>query len=90
VGYAREFGAIDYGYNFGFEFESDLVTGNRDRTYRKNYSVLLYEEEIPKNKKQLRKVLESAILKESMSWKWINPEKVKKQTEELIKTYGNN
>jgi hypothetical protein len=85
VGYARKFWAIEYGRNFGFEFESDLVTGNEDRTYRRNYSVLLFEEDIPKNKKQLKKVLESNLLDQARSWKWINMGEVKRQIIELTK-----
>jgi len=85
VGYARKFWAINYGHAFGFEYESDLVTGDEDRTYRRNYSVLLFEEDIPKNKKQVKKVLESELLDEARSWKWINIEEVKRKIIQLTK-----
>lgn len=86
VGYARNLIQIGIaGQHFRrFNFESDLISGNEESTFRSNYSVLLTAEEIKDlDKDELRELIETEL--NSSHWKWNsfknNPNSVNIQNE---------
>lgn len=71
VGYARNLINIGVGGTYPFhelKTESDMITGNEERTFRSNYSVLLSKEEV----KDSGDLLAERIMEEleTSHWKW--------------------
>jgi hypothetical protein len=70
VGYARNLEDIGVAGEYPFEkfnFESDLITGNEDRTFHSNYSILLTKEQV-ENSSDLKSDIENAL--NESHWKW--------------------
>ena len=69
VGYAHKFEGIHTADELGFECEDDLATGDEDRVFRRNYTMILNHEEVSALKED---ELEDAILEELNRdhWKW--------------------
>lgn len=70
IGYARNLIAIGIAGEFpfhNFETETDLISGNEERTFRSNYSVLLTKEEI-EEAADLREAAENELNRDY--WKW--------------------
>ena len=70
VGYARNLKDIGTAGQFpfhAFKTENDLISGNEERTFRSNYSILLTAEEISKSD-NLQESIEEAL--NASSWKW--------------------
>lgn len=72
-GYCRNLLELGVGGSWRFyrlKWESDLITGNEDSTYRSNYSVLLSKKEVDdcENKEELETAIEEAL--NQGHWKW--------------------
>lgn len=67
VGYARNLLDIFVGSDHNLNFESDLITGNEDTTFRSNYSVLLTEKEVEESVDLETDIIEAL---NNGKWKW--------------------
>lgn len=84
VGYARNLLDIFIAEDYNFKTEADLITGNEESTFRDNYSVLLFAEDVKNG--SLEEKIEEEL---SNGWKWNyfknNPSSLKEEIEELCK-----
>lgn len=71
VGYCRNLEQVGKAGSWPFhevKTESDLITGNEDRTFRTNMSVLLTAEEVEQAGEDLEEVIKEAL--NESHWKW--------------------
>jgi hypothetical protein len=68
-GYSRNRVALHYANYLNFKTESDLITGNEERTFRTNYSVLVKASELEDLNDDEKRELVLEKLNDSI-WKW--------------------
>ncbi len=83
VGYARQFHELSRG---GYdETEEDLITGNEDRRFRPNLSLVLWKEDIEGlTNEEICDRLEEELLANYDYWRWRNPAALRRQIYEMF------